>query len=222
MDEYRSQWNRQQKILKGLLSQKVPPLETLSIFLVQHGLLHSQKIDEKLPWSLEDQILDDLTDDQFRMIPTKSDQSIAWIIWHIARIEDVTMNMLVRGGPQILHQDDWIPKLKVNFRHTGNAMSREGIRDLSKKVDLQALRSYRLMVGRRTREVVGDLSLETLSWGVDASRLSAVVEEGAVLEEAHAVIDYWGKRTLAGLLLMPATRHNLIHLNEAERIKTKF
>ena len=45
--------------------------------------------------------------------------------------------------------------------------------------------------------------------------------EGAVVEEARDLIDYWGKRTIAGLLLMPATRHNLVHLNEALRLKRR-
>jgi len=35
------------------------------------------------------------------------------------------------------------------------------------------------------------------------------------------VIDYWSGLTLAGLLLMPPTRHNFIHLNEALRLKQK-
>jgi hypothetical protein len=32
-------------------------------------------------------------------------------------------------------------------------------------------------------------------------------------------IDLWSRRTIAGLLLMPPTRHNFLHLNDALRIK---
>jgi hypothetical protein len=42
-----------------------------------------------------------------------------------------------------------------------------------------------------------------------------------VVEAAAGLLDYWGRRTIAGLLLMPATRHNIVHLNEAARIKQK-
>jgi hypothetical protein len=35
------------------------------------------------------------------------------------------------------------------------------------------------------------------------------------------VLEYWGGLTYAGLLLMPPTRHNFIHLNEALRVKKK-
>ncbi|NIS79815.1 MAG: hypothetical protein GTO14_06325 [Anaerolineales bacterium] len=56
---------------------------------------------------------------------------------------------------------------------------------------------------------------------VDPARLQQVLFEGAVVEAAQGLIDYWSRRNIAGLLLMPATRHNFVHLNEAQRIKRK-
>ena len=35
-------------------------------------------------------------------------------------------------------------------------------------------------------------------------------------------MDYWGGKTFAGQLLMPATRHNFVHLNKAMRVKQKL
>jgi len=35
-------------------------------------------------------------------------------------------------------------------------------------------------------------------------------------------VDYWSKRDVSGLLLMPATRHQLTHLNEALGIRNKI
>jgi hypothetical protein len=49
-----------------------------------------------------------------------------------------------------------------------------------------------------------------------------VIIEGAVVEAAQSITNYWSKRNVAGLLLMPATRHNLIHLNEALQVKRKL
>jgi hypothetical protein len=45
------------------------------------------------------------------------------------------------------------------------------------------------------------------------------MDEGAVVAAAKGVVEYWGRRNTAGLLLMPATRHNLVHLNEALWLK---
>jgi len=74
---------------------------------------------------------------------------------------------------------------------------------------------------RRTREIVKRLTPDEIKQKVDAARLRRVLEEGAVVKEAQGLLDYWGKRTIAGLLLMPATRHPFVHLNEMARIKQK-
>ncbi|MBN2501937.1 MAG: hypothetical protein JXB38_14240 [Anaerolineales bacterium] len=93
--------------------------------------------------------------------------------------------------------------------------------DLSAQIDIAALRAYRLAVGQRTQEIVKGLQAEDMQQKTDPARLQKVLAEGAVLPEAMSIIDYWSKRTIAGLLLMPPTRHNFLHLNEAMRIKSK-
>ena len=70
--------------------------------------------------------------------------------------------------------------------------------------------------------IINEVSPEHMMLRVDPARIQKVAESGAVLPEASGVLDYWSKRTIAGLLLMPATRHNLIHLNEAERVKASL
>jgi hypothetical protein len=91
--------------------------------------------------------------------------------------------------------------------------------DFSKTIDIEALRNYRVAVGRRTREIVNELRPADLKRKVESSRMQQVMSEGAVVEAARGIADYWSKRNVAGLLLMPATRHNLIHLNEAFLLK---
>ena len=51
------------------------------------------------------------------------------------------------------------------------------------------------------------------------TRIQTNADQSDVLPEASGVLEYWSRRTMAGLLLMPATHHNLTHLNEAVRIK---
>jgi hypothetical protein len=131
----------------------------------------------------------------------------------------VAMNILVATNPQILDGNNWLERMKISVRNTGNAMDEAGVAKLSARINIEALRSYRLAVGRRTREIVRQLQPEDLKQKVDPSRLQQVMDEGAVVEAAQGLIDYWGRRNIAGLLLMPATRHNFIHLNEALRIK---
>ncbi len=48
------------------------------------------------------------------------------------------------------------------------------------------------------------------------------MQEGAVTPEAREIADYWSRKTIAGLLLMPPTRHCILHLNEGMRIRGKW
>ena len=214
-------WNQGQKALRQALLQPQDHQHGIELFLNQHAMVHAAAMSQSGLWSFEDQVWGDLTEGAARRIPRNCDHSIAWITWHLARIEDVTMNLLVAGSPQLLHRDDWLARIKSTLHHTGNAMDPAAVADLSAEVDLEALRAYRLAVGRRTREIVQQLSPEALKQRVDPSRLQQVLDEGAVVEAARDIVEYWSRRHIAGLLLMPPTRHNFIHLNEAWRLKQR-
>jgi len=42
-----------------------------------------------------DRILGGISDDQMRLRPGKETNSIAWLVWHMARTEDVVVNLVV-------------------------------------------------------------------------------------------------------------------------------
>lgn len=221
MESYRKLCLSQQTELRRIMMSFNQHQAAIEMFLCQHAMLHSAKMAQTEPWSFEDEVLDDMTEEQIRRIPQNCDHSVAWNIWHIARIEDVAMNLLVAGGPQILHRDNWLERMKISNRDTGNAMKREAITALSDTIDIEALRAYRLSVGRATHEIVKGLRPEDLKKKVQSSRLQQVMDEGALVEAATGIRDYWSKRNIAGLLLMPATRHSLVHLNEALSLKRR-
>ncbi len=212
-------WNQQQKELRSALASPGEHQKALELFHSQHAALHSSALAESEAWSLADEVWKDLSADIARRIPRNCEHSIVWNMWHLARIEDVTMNVLVAGGPQIMLEDDWLPRLGVAARDTGNAMDEQAIAKLSAAMDIAELRAYRVAVGRGTRKIVGRLEPDELKQKVDPARLQRLLDEGAVVEAAMGLIDYWSKRTITGLLLMPPTRHNMVHLNEAWRLK---
>jgi hypothetical protein len=220
-ESFRKLCLKQQTELRRILTSFNQYDKGIQLFLSQHAMLHSAKMAQTEPWSFEDQVFSDMSEEQIRRIPRNCDHSVAWLIWHIARCEDITMNLLVAGSPQILHRDNWLKQMKTRVRDTGNAMDKEGVANLSNAIDIEALRAYRLAVGRRTREIVKQLEPEELKQKVEPSRLQQVMDEGAVVEAASGLVVYWSKRNIAGLLLMPATRHNLVHLNEALQLKRR-
>ena len=90
-------------------------------------------------WSFADEACQDLTEAELRAVPAGGEHSVAWLIWHIARIEDVTLNLLVAGCPQLLHQDGWLERMNAPAAHTGNGMDREAIAAFSAALDVAAL-----------------------------------------------------------------------------------
>lgn len=217
----RKTWNAQQKVLQRLLIKGEDFSRAIELFLNQHAVLHAAEMAQVDFPTFEDQVWQGLTEEAARSIPKGAEHSIAWNFWHLARIEDITMNLLVAGAPQLFEKEGWQSRLRVAERDTGNAMSAGRIAQLSAAVDLTALRAYRTAVGRRTREIVKALQPGDLGKKAEPLRLQQVMDEGAVEEAARGLVEYWGGRTVAGLLLMPPTRHNLVHLNEALRLKQK-
>lgn len=212
---------QQQTELRRMLLSDNRFQDAFQLFFKQHAMLHSARMASTESFSLEDEVFEELSEDQARRIPRLSENSIIWNIWHIARIEDVAMNMLVAGTQQVFSREDWGKRLQIESIDTGNAMPPGLITRLSEEINIPALRRYRVAVGQRTREIVEQLPPATLKNKVDPDRLAEVQKAGAVIPAADGLIEYWSRRNIAGLLLMPATRHNLVHLNESFRLKEK-
>jgi hypothetical protein len=219
---YRKLCLNQQTELREILTTPGQHSRAIQLFMRQHAMLHSQAMAQTEPWSFEDAIFAGLSEEQVRRLPQKYEHTLAWMVWHITRCEDITMNLLVAGNPQVLLQENWLAKIQAPIQHTGNSMHLAEISAFSNAVDIDMLKSYRMAVGRRTREIVRQLQPEDMKRKVLAARLQRVYDEGAVIEAARGIAEYWGKRDIAGLLLMPATRHHLVHWNEALQLKSKL
>lgn len=222
MDAHRRYWNEQQQLFRQALTSKRDHQETIRLFLGQHTMVHSAAMSRSEAWSFEDEVSEGLSDTQLRSRPRGFANSIVWLIWHIARIEDVTMNMLVAGRPQVLDEDDWVSQLHLNRRDVGTSMSENEVEDFSSQVDCRTLRAYRMAVGRRTREIVSALQPAELWERIDPTNVHRLTAEGALAEAAFELAQAWSGWQKAGMLTMPATRHSFTHLNEAYRMRKKL
>jgi len=171
--------------------------------------------------SFADEIWEDAPASIIRRIPQNCGVSIAWHIWRLARIEDMTMNVLIADRPQLYDRENWAERIQSPAYDTGNAMDMDEARVLSEAVNIEALRAYRIAVGRATREIVQQIPPGEMKQKVDPARLQRLKDSGAVVPEAYGIVEYWGKRAFAGLLLMPPTRHNLVHINKALQLKAR-
>lgn len=223
--EQRKAWNGQHKLLTGIILRPSEHARAVELFLHQHTWLYASKMSNAGFHTFEDAVMEKLEDRTFRAYPvqaTDTKNSIAWHLWHLARIEDMTMNILVAGGQQVLHTGNWLRKMNIRFLHSGNAMGEGDVAELSSRIDREALLEYRVAVGRQTRRMISSLEPGAFKEKVRAERIQRLFEEGAVLQEASGIADYWSNKTVGGLVLMPATRHHLLHLNKCARIKQKL
>jgi len=218
-------WNENHKSLTEIILKPDKHSLATKLFLTQHALLHSSAIDNSSQVTLQDVMLKNLDEETFREYPVPNPDtknSITWHLWHIARIEDMTMNILVANDQQILITGSWLEKMNIEFPHSGNDMNKEDITKLSSNIDFDSLLAYREAVGRQTRLVVSNMEVGQFKMKVDQNRIIRLFNENAVLLNSQWLADYWSKKTIAGLILMPATRHNFLHLNKCIRIKEKL
>lgn len=220
----RRTWNENHKKLTEIILKPEEHSRTIQLFLSQHAVLHSSTITNKRELSLNDELMTDLDDITFRKYPVISPDtknSIAWHLWHIARIEDVTMNILVSDNQQVQFDESWLDRMNIECSHTGNNMSEDDIAKLSSNIDFNSLLAYRAAVGVKTRQIVSLLKPGQFKMKVEPNRIKRLLDENAVTQNASWLADYWSKKTIAGLILMPSTRHNFLHLNKCIRIKDR-
>lgn len=196
-------------------------MDAKQLFLGQHAIVHSSEMAAGGEWSIVDSILNGLTDAQMRSRSGKGTNSIAWLLWHMARTEDVTMNVLVAGRPQVLDEEGWLERLNVR-KDIGTSMNDDEVADFSAQVNVEAIREYRNAVGRRTREIVQNLSPGEWDQKVDPARVEMLLSEGALVEGAIRLAKFWGDKTKGFLLAMPATGHNFMHLAEAITVRREL
>ena len=218
-----SDWNPRQAQLKGLISNTEKFTEAMELCLYLHGIVHTAEISNNCQDSYYDELMSGLTKEAFTVMPTIKDVTVVWNLWHITRIEDLTANILIQEKEQVLNED-WLKRLGVTVTDTGNAMTDEEILDLSNSINLEELKNYRKAVGVRTRSIVNSLTPADIKRKVRSESIARILEEGGVTKHPDSLwlLDFWGRKNVAGILLMPITRHQIGHLNDSMKLKKKL
>lgn len=216
-------WNLNLKYLREIILKKDNIEESKSLFLKLHSMVHSSEMSGIIEKTFEDELWEGLEEEKFRTAINGKGRTVAYGIWHSTRIEDITMNILVNDGSQVLNEGDWKEKINATITDTGNALNEDQILEFSKNINMQELKNYRIAVGQKTQEIVKNLTYEHMKRKFEKAQLKRILDEGAVLdvEASNWLIDFWGKKNVAGILLMPGTRHHVVHLNESFRAKKK-
>jgi len=181
-------------------------MDAVDFFLTRYSEVHS---------GLVDGLFGSLSEAQLRARPHPGVNTIAWLLWHSARIEDVALNRFLTDRPQVL--EEWIGRLAVPRRDVGTGMTDAQVGDLSARIDLQALRGYLGAVTARTLAAVGMLRGSDLEVPVPGDRVKRVVlTEGVVAPGAEWLTEFWAAgRSRAWTLAQTALLHPYGHYYEA-------
>ena len=202
------------KELAKIINRPYEAEQAKKLFLEIHEKLHLSTVSESEPNEV-DALLSDLSPWEYAVMPKQEDETIAWAIWHIARIEDITINILVNEKEQVFN-NSWQKKMNSPITDTGNALNDAEIMVLSKSLNIVQLIAYRNAVGKRTRESFKELSPTSFKKKVSQKCLDKILKEGGVTYHKDSIwlLDFWGKKDISSLLLMPPTRHEIMHLND--------
>lgn len=214
--------NQQQGELGRLIKNGQDFNGFIALCLTHHAMLHSKSIHDQNIWSYVDEILDGLDKDKMRVVSKKEGHSILWNLWHLARIEDITMNFLVGGNEEIFFHENYQGRLGIPYPDTGNETGPAEVETLSAVINWPALIDYQNEVGRQTQNIIRELKPEQIKQKIDPEKASTIRKNGSVKPQADAIIDYWFGKTVGGLILMPPTRHRIVHLNECARIRQQI
>ncbi len=127
-------------------------MDARDLLLDEHGRMHAASVTGD-KGTLAERTFGGLSDDQMRVRPREDLNSLAWLMWHIARAEDIFSNIILSGRDQVV-DDGWLARLKISRRDFGIGMTKPEVAELTAHVDVAALRDYRDAVGRRTQEVI--------------------------------------------------------------------
>lgn len=136
MSDIAADYELQAARLRRLLKAKKTFEPAMELALDLHAVTHTGVVSGSSSPTFCDHVLEGLADEDYSVMPTEKDETIAWHLWHIARIEDL-------------------------------------------------------------------------------------VSEGGLLDRKGSVWlkDFWGSYTVTGLLLLPLTRHHMMHLPDSAAIK---
>jgi hypothetical protein len=210
-------WTRQQTELRKLLSAKTYFAEGIQLFLRQHAAVHTAAVSGCPDWSLQDEVLAGLPEEQYRACPRPGMNSIAWLLWHTARIEDITLSFLVFEQAQVLLREDWTARLGLPLRDVGAGMDESDVANLSRQISIRGLLDYRAAVGRNTQAAVVNLQAAQLKEIVPGSTVQRLEEDGSISARAPWLTAFYSNRP-KGFFLTRITSHNYIHLAEAGRV----
>jgi hypothetical protein len=154
-------------------------------------------------------------EDLMRKRPHPGVNSIAWILWHMTRVEDAGLNLFVTEGSQVLDQGEWMKKLHLPWRHNGGGMNFTEVEDLSQRIDLQGLHDYSLAVKAQTQKIVSEIGKVDLDALITQERARAIIiDAGLAHSNPEELVNWYTGWSKGKCLMLFGLTHPFQHVGE--------
>lgn len=164
-------------------------------------------------------LLNGMSADQLRRSPGRSLNSIAWLLWHIARCEDLGVNRLVVDETQVL-DGGWRELLRILDGSMGTGMTKDAADDLASRVEISELVAYRKAVSARTVTVVGSIPARHWAEKLTLDNLTRVlVVEGGGGSSGQDIAAQYDGQSNGWLLGHLALTHSFYHIGQAFSVR---
>jgi hypothetical protein len=193
-------------------------MDARDLLLDEHGRMHAVGVTGD-KGTLAERTFGGLSDDQMRARPREDLNSLAWLMWHIARAEDIFANLILSGQDQVM-DDTWLARLKTGRRDFGIGMSKAEVGDLTAQVDVTALREYRDAVGRRTQDILRGFGDTEWRGELAAAPLEKAATLGCFGPRGELVAKAFTGRPRIAVLGGLLVTHSAMHMGEAQTVRT--
>src|SRR3989441_970307 len=157
-------------------------MDAKDLFLAQHAAVQSVAVGGN-PASAAERAFAGLSDEQMRVRPREDLNSLAWLMWHIARAEDIMVGALIAGREQVC-DDAWRKRLGVSRRASRRSRDRAQRGRLRHGDLMSAARPLRGIIPAMAVPLLDDYKLDedTLArfavWLADCRGVTALMTNG--------------------------------------------
>ncbi len=85
--------------------------------------------------------IEGLTPAEARWQPTMNTNHIAWLVWHMARVEDSWLSRLRDGTPQVWTSEGWADRFGMDHESTGSGHTSDDVRAMP-EIPMDGLTAY--------------------------------------------------------------------------------
>lgn len=153
--------------------------------------------------------------------PGGAGNSIGWVMWHLARVEDVVIHVVVRGQRPVLATGDWGRRMGVSDERVGTGFTEAEVETFSRAADPEQVDAYWQAVRAATAAWFAEVPLEALDAVPDLDARLATVPP-IVPAEAEWLLKFWRGRPAGWFLRFPVIDHGFLHLGQMQEIRGRL